>query len=70
MKVGDPFQLGRYDLQVAQICADGENDELRLASASCRVSQDGSDLGTLEPERRFYKASQQGTSRGGRAAAA
>ena len=49
------------ELQVADI-QQGENDNYVWHRALMRVSRDGSDLGTLQPERRFYKASQQGTS--------
>jgi cytochrome c-type biogenesis protein CcmF len=61
VKVGDHMEVGSYRLQVADI-QQGENDNYVWHRALMRVSRNGSDLDTLQPERRFYKASQQGTS--------
>jgi len=40
----------------------GENANYQWHRAIIQVIKDGNDLGTLEPEKRFYKASRQGTS--------
>ena len=40
----------------------GENANYQWHRATIQVSKDGELLGTLEPEKRFYKASKQGTS--------
>src|SRR5262249_31619588 len=40
----------------------GENDNYQWHRATMQVSKNGEELGTLEPEKRFYKASRQGTS--------
>ena len=58
---GDSFKLGRYELKVRDI-VDTENEDYVSRKASIDVSVNGSQIDTLYPERRFYKASQQGTS--------
>ena len=61
VKVGDAFHLGRYELQVLDL-NQGETQNYTWNHAVMRVSAGGTSLGTLEPERRFYAASQQGSS--------
>ena len=61
VKVGDHFALGHYQMQVVDL-KDGDNDNYSQSSAVIEVSKDGQPLGTMAPERRFYKASRQGTS--------
>ena len=58
---GDIVHIGHYQLQVAQL-TDGDNENYTWNRALIEVSKEGSPLGTLEPERRFFKASKQGTS--------
>jgi len=61
MNVGDTLKLGHYDLKVIDL-KEGENDVYSFHRANVLVSHNGDVLGTLEPEKRFYKASRQGTS--------
>jgi cytochrome c-type biogenesis protein CcmF len=58
---GDSFKLGRYELTVRDI-ADSENPDYISRKAAIDVSVGGKRIDTLHPERRYYKASQQGTS--------
>jgi cytochrome c-type biogenesis protein CcmF len=55
------FHIGRYELKVREI-VDGENPNYVSRKALVDVYQNGQQVGTLEPERRVYKASRQGTS--------
>ena len=41
----------------------GDNENYQWHRATMEVTKNGEMLGTLEPEKRFYKASQQGTQR-------
>jgi cytochrome c-type biogenesis protein CcmF len=61
VKVGDAFQLGRYELRVLDL-KQGETSNYSWDHAVIGVSAGGTSLGTLEPERRFYTSSQQGSS--------
>jgi cytochrome c-type biogenesis protein CcmF len=61
VKVGDHMHVAGYDLRVIDI-QHGENDNYVSHRALVGVEKNGRDLGTLLPERRFYKASQQSTS--------
>src|ERR1035438_5417355 len=61
MNVGDTLKLGRYDLKMVDL-KEGENDVYSWHRANVDVLRDGEIIGTLEPEKRFYKASRQGTS--------
>ena len=61
MNVGDTLRLSHYDLKVTEI-KEGESDLYSWHRATVLVSRGGDALGTLEPEKRFYKASRQGTS--------
>ncbi|MGA1996685.1 MAG: cytochrome c-type biogenesis CcmF C-terminal domain-containing protein, partial [Bryobacteraceae bacterium] len=61
MAQGDTMQLGHYSLHMNRM-EQGENDNYSWHRAIIQVAKDGDDLGTLEPEKRLYKASRQGTS--------
>jgi len=61
MNVGDTLKMGHYDLKVVDL-KEGENDNYSWHRATVLVSRHGDVLYTLEPEKRFYKASRQGTS--------
>jgi cytochrome c-type biogenesis protein CcmF len=61
VRLGDHIRLGHYDLRVAAV-NHGEHPNYTWDRATVEVSKDGSPLGSLTPERRFYPASNQGTS--------
>ena len=61
MNVGDTLNLSHYRLKVVDL-KEGDNGNYTWHRAIVQVSNAGSVLGTLEPEKRFYKASRQGTS--------
>lgn len=61
VKVGDTVRVGAYQLRVKDVRA-GENDNYSWHVALIEASKNGRLLGTLQPERRFYTASRQGTS--------
>jgi len=61
VKIGDRFQIGRYDLQVKQV-SDGDTANYSWQRAVVGVYVGGEYLGDLTPERRVYSASQQPTS--------
>jgi cytochrome c-type biogenesis protein CcmF len=56
MQIGAYYSLQMVDLQ------QGENENYQWHRATMQVTKNGEPLGTLEPEKRFYKASKQGTS--------
>jgi cytochrome c-type biogenesis protein CcmF len=58
---GDSIQIGAYSLRMADL-QQGENENYQWHRATMQVTKNGDPLGTLEPEKRFYKASKQGTS--------
>src|SRR5215510_10006452 len=58
---GDRMKVGHYELRMANM-TQGENEVYQWHRASMQAFKDGVYLGTLEPEKRFYKASRQGTS--------
>jgi cytochrome c-type biogenesis protein CcmF len=58
---GGSTDVGHYNLRIANI-ESGENDTYAWQRLAVDVSRNGSSLGTLFPERRLYKASQQPTS--------
>jgi len=58
---GGSFDLGRYTIRVANMLT-GENSNYVWQRLVIDVSRGGTSLGTMEPERRMYKASQQPTS--------
>jgi cytochrome c-type biogenesis protein CcmF len=61
LNAGDTLQIGHYRLRMANL-AQGENENYQWHRATMMVTKNGEDLGVLEPEKRFYKASRQGTS--------
>ncbi len=61
VSVGDVMPLGHYSLKVLDI-QQGDTENYQWHRATMQVSKDGNLLGTLEPEKRFYTASRQGTS--------
>ena len=58
---GDTMRVGAYDLKMVDL-QQGENENYQWHRATMQVSKNGDPLGALEPEKRFYKASRQGTS--------
>ena len=61
VKPGDSFHLGHYELRVADL-ASGDNGNYAWTRAVVDVSKNGEPLGSLAPEHRLYKASNQATS--------
>jgi len=57
--VGGSFELGKYRMQVVKI-NQGEFPNYKWDSAVLAVTKGGQSIGELEPERRYYKAAQQG----------
>ncbi len=57
--MGKSFNVGAYTLKVSDL-NNGENKNYRWDSAVLDVSKNGKQLGIMEPERRYYKAAQQG----------
>jgi cytochrome c-type biogenesis protein CcmF len=62
MAVGDSIAVGRYDFKLQNV-SEMDNPNYFRAVAALDVSKDGDFLETLMPERRFYHASNQPTSR-------
>ncbi len=58
---GDSMRVGAYTLRMVNL-QQGENENYQWHRATMQVSKNGEELGVLEPEKRFYKASRQGTS--------
>ncbi|MEK7755437.1 MAG: cytochrome c-type biogenesis CcmF C-terminal domain-containing protein, partial [Acidobacteriota bacterium] len=58
VKVGDHFRIGRYDLAITDL-RDGDNENYTWNQATVAVYQNGAQIATLDPARRFYKASRQ-----------
>jgi cytochrome c-type biogenesis protein CcmF len=61
VKIGDSFSLGRYELKVSQL-REGDGSNFSWNRAVIDVSVNGNRIAAMEPERRFYVSSQQGTS--------
>jgi cytochrome c-type biogenesis protein CcmF len=61
LDVGDSMKVGSYDLRMVNL-AQGDEANYSWHRATMAVSKNGALLGTLEPEKRFYTASKQGTS--------
>ena len=59
--VGQSVRFGRYDIKLLNV-SNSENSNYQTSLATVEVSRDGKVLKQLEPEVRFYKASQQQTS--------
>jgi cytochrome c-type biogenesis protein CcmF len=58
VQIGNSFSVGPYVMKVAHM-NQGDTQNYKWESAVLEVAKNGSPIGTLEPERRFYKASQQ-----------
>jgi cytochrome c-type biogenesis protein CcmF len=58
---GSSMQVGRYTLNVAKF-DEGQNENYQWGRLNIKVSKDGDDLGTIEPEHRLYRASRSATS--------
>ena len=58
---GQSFEVGRYTIKAAEV-RQTENDNYASQKLIAEISAGGKSLGTLEPEHRFYKSSQQPTS--------
>ncbi len=61
LNAGDSMRIGRYDLKMVRM-TQGDTENYQWRRATMDVYKDGNFLGTLEPEKRFYMASRQGTS--------
>jgi cytochrome c-type biogenesis protein CcmF len=61
MRPGGSFSIGRYQLKVAGVTS-GENENYAWTRALIDVFQGGERIGRLEPEHRFFSASNQSTS--------
>ncbi|MDR3701395.1 MAG: heme lyase CcmF/NrfE family subunit [Candidatus Sulfopaludibacter sp.] len=61
LNVGDSMAVGVYNLKMVDL-KQGDNENYAWHRAYMQVTKNGNALGTLEPEKRFYKASRQGTS--------
>lgn len=58
---GGTMDIGHYQLRVVKIL-DGENDNYQWGRLLVDVSKDGKPLGTMAPEKRFYKSSRSASS--------
>jgi cytochrome c-type biogenesis protein CcmF len=58
---GQSFEVGPYTIRATDVQAT-ENDNYASQKLIAEISRGGKSLGTLEPEHRFYKSSQQPTS--------
>jgi cytochrome c-type biogenesis protein CcmF len=58
---GETMRVGHYQLRVLDL-TEGENENFGWNRTHMEISLDGEVIGTLTPEKRFYKASRQGTS--------
>ena len=58
---GDTFKIGQYDLTVLNK-SEGENENYVWSRLTLDVNRNGRNMGTLDPEKRFYKTSRQPTS--------
>jgi cytochrome c-type biogenesis protein CcmF len=61
LNTGDTMRVGVYDLKMIDLQM-GDNENYGWHRAIMQVSKNGEIIGTLKPEKRFYKASRQGTS--------
>jgi cytochrome c-type biogenesis protein CcmF len=61
MNQGDTMRIGHYALQLARI-EQGENANYLWYRGVFAVSKDGQPLGTLQPEKRLFRASKESTS--------
>jgi cytochrome c-type biogenesis protein CcmF len=60
LNVGDKMNIGAYQLRMVDLKM-GETPVYQWHRATIEVSKGGEVVGTLEPEKRFYMASKQGT---------
>jgi cytochrome c-type biogenesis protein CcmF len=60
LKAGEEMEAGKFRLRFERI-ATGDDPHMSRASAVVSVWRDGRQIGTLEPEKRFYKKPQQPT---------
>jgi cytochrome c-type biogenesis protein CcmF len=60
VNVGSQMPVGKYQLRVADL-QQGDNENYSWHRAVIQVSKNGEALGTLQPEKRFFKASRQPT---------
>src|SRR5262249_46632069 len=60
VRAGKHMRIGPYDLRVIEL-KQGENDTYAWHRAVMEASKNGSVLGLMEPEKRFYKANREGT---------
>jgi cytochrome c-type biogenesis protein CcmF len=58
---GDTMRVGAYELKMVNL-EQGQNENYQWHRATMDVYKNGALLGSLEPEKRFYVASRQGTS--------
>jgi cytochrome c-type biogenesis protein CcmF len=58
---GDTMKIGTYELRMKDMLQ-GQTENYQWHRAVMEVSRNGEVVGTLEPEKRFYTASRQGTS--------
>jgi cytochrome c-type biogenesis protein CcmF len=58
---GDTMQVGHYQLRMVNL-EEGETAVYAWHRATMQVFKNGQDLGVLQPEKRFYLASKEGTS--------
>jgi cytochrome c-type biogenesis protein CcmF len=58
---GDTVKIGRYDLTIVNQ-QEGETENYGWNRLTIDVNKNGTNLGTLDPEKRFYKVSRQPTS--------
>jgi len=61
VSIGDKMNIGSYQLKVVDLQM-GDTPVYQWHRATVQVSKGGEVVGTLEPEKRFYIASKQGTS--------
>jgi len=61
MSQGDTMRIGHYELRMASL-EQGENPNYMWYRGTFQVSKDGQPLGTLQPEKRLFKASKESTS--------
>src|SRR6185503_1411574 len=58
---GDSMKIGSYDLKMIDM-QQGQNDNYQWHRAYITAAKNGTPLGVLEPEKRFYLASREGIS--------
>jgi cytochrome c-type biogenesis protein CcmF len=61
MRPGDTMEIGRYQLRLAEV-KQGENSNYIWEAAILEVTREAKPLGTYDPQRHFYKASEQPSS--------